>query len=105
MKLQIIKRYIEEKETRDNWLDQLPADISSAFFDNAYVNSFGMFEEYLLKVYLGENLYNELMWYCYDMPAHEVTITMGEKDYKITSAESFYKYLTEVYFEGKNVQD
>lgn len=97
-KLKLISKTIEEYKKRSEWLDSIPCDISSAFFDNAYVSSLEKLNETLLQEILGETLYQELTWFLYDKPQGKSSITFSDGVvFDVDTPEDFLNYLSVVY--------
>ena len=98
-KLELIQQMIALEETREASLE-CPDDVRyviSAIHETKYVNSLTVAFERLCNKYLGERLYEEVMWFLYDRPKNSATITVDEKVYNITDSETFIAYLNEEY--------
>jgi hypothetical protein len=96
---QIFSFLYNQNKAQNAWVDKLPYDISSAFFDNEYVNSLilskeilldNLFEDQFLRYDIDYILYNEARY-----------IISGDIEYKFEGSdelEEFLKYFKEVYF-------
>lgn len=96
-KLDIIKLIIDEYKIRCEWLDSLPIEIQSAFFDNAYVQSLHRTNDKALTLALGTELYEDLCWFLYDKPNGKSTVTFDGKPYDIETVEDYLSFVKEVY--------
>ena len=71
---QLFRKLYELKQQRHAYLDTIPQDIQSAFFDNAYVSTLDTTIEILLEKVFGE-VYG-IEWFLYEWkPGMEVGIT------------------------------
>ena len=88
-----------QNKIQNAWVDKLPVDISSAFFDNELTNSLGLskemlldnlFEDQFLRYDIDYILYNEARY-----------IINGDIEWKFDSSselEEFLSYFKDVYF-------
>lgn len=90
--LQFLKIFEELNKEGDQWLDRIPLDIKSVFFDNKYINVLYSKVNTLLQLCFSEQLQEELDWFWYDRP-HSNQITVDNKTYTIQSIEDFVEYL------------
>lgn len=78
------------KESHD-WLEQLPRDIQSAFYENTYVNNILLDQDRLLKFAVGD-LYEDIQWFLYDWkPGFEIQV--NETEYIIETLDDYINYL------------
>jgi hypothetical protein len=96
---QIFSFLYNQNKAQNAWVDKLPHDISSAFFDNEYVNSISLskemlldnlFEDQFLRYDIDYILYNEARY-----------IINGDIEWKFDNSselEEFLEYFKEVYF-------
>jgi hypothetical protein len=88
---QLKESYIE----REEYLDNIPSDINMIFCDNAYANSLGMDNDFLLRELFGE-ISDHVFWYMYEWnPGHQIEdkgIT-----YMINSHENFVEATKQIY--------
>ena len=98
-KLELVKLVIEEYNKQSEWLDSLPIEIQSAFFDNAYVQSLHRTNDKALTLALGVELYEDLCWFLYDKPDGKTTVTFDGKTYDIETFEDYLSFVKEVYDE------
>ena len=96
-KLELVKLVIEEYNKQSEWLDSLPIEIQSAFFDNAYVQSLHHTNDKALELALGTELYEDLNWFLYDKPDGKTTVTIDSKSYDIETIEDYLSFVEEVY--------
>lgn len=90
---------VNAREEQEKYLDGIPSDIQTAFFDNAYVAESELLVEHLLKLLVGEDLMSEIYWFMYDMPVTGGDITTKDgKDYHVTSDVEFLDYIKQEYF-------
>lgn len=62
----LIKEIIKIGSKGDKWLDAVPSEISSAFFDNPYVESMSRTTDLLLSVIFTEEELGWVYWILYD---------------------------------------
>jgi hypothetical protein len=94
----LIKRLVKEYHLGDTWLDTIPRDINSVFFDNPYVDSLHRTNTLLMQALFDDALLQEVQWFIYewsdDKPAELRTITFpnGSK-FVINNVDDFVDYL------------
>jgi hypothetical protein len=80
------------KEINIKYIDSIPKDIVSAFFDNEYVNNIAITAENTLITLLGPDLYDEYTWFFWDWkPGY--TIEIQDHKYIINNIDDFMEYL------------
>jgi len=80
------------KEINIKYIDSIPRDIVSAFFDNEYVNNIAITAENTLITLLGPDLYDEYTWFFWDWkPGY--TIEIQDHKYIINNIDDFMEYL------------
>jgi hypothetical protein len=80
------------KEINIKYIDSIPKDIVSAFFDNEYVNNIAITAENTLIILLGPDLYDEYTWFVWDWkPGY--TIEIQDNKYIINNIDDFMEYL------------
>lgn len=92
----------EQKQKRDAWIDKIPSDISSAFFDNEHVDSLHKEISFLLKVLFKPELLEEIEWFLYEWShthhdAFKIITTASNKTYTINSIDDFVSYVEQEY--------
>lgn len=65
-KLELVKYVVTLLVDADRWVDTIPSEIRDSYFDNPYSNNVGLVMDTTLKMCLGENLYEDVMWWVYD---------------------------------------
>lgn len=65
-KRDLIVLAIDAAREAEAWIDSLPVEIRDAYFDNTYTNSYGRVMDAALKMALGQELYEDVMWWIYD---------------------------------------
>lgn len=92
----IVKQLRCEQNVQDEWLNSLPNDLHSAFFDNAYVNSICIQRDVLIEAAFG-NCKEDVFWFLYEFNICKTTgphiITQDGTEYTFNTDEDFYKYL------------
>ncbi len=56
-----------ENEKRSAWLNNIPTDISAAFFDNEYVNSLHKVIEFFINQIIPTDLQTDVSWFLYEV--------------------------------------
>lgn len=80
------------------WLDTVPPEINSVFFDNTYVDSLQQCLEIMMKAHFSDELLQELQWFLYewdkDHPIALRTITFPDNTtYIINNVQDYIEYL------------
>lgn len=100
---EIVSFFIKDAQYQLDYLNKLRSiDVSlTESFDNGYYNSLIQCNNVLLKKLLGENIYEDVMWFLYSRPQEkngdEIRVTNPEKSYIITDLDSFMDYLNDHY--------
>jgi hypothetical protein len=80
------------------YLDSLPVDISSAFFDNKYTNALSAQRDLLIKALFGD-MSEDIEWFLYEFEAGKSPgphcILANGKAYTFKTNEDYYNYLEE----------
>jgi len=96
-KLIDLVRKLKDHETRMNqYLDSIPSDLNSVFFDNAYVNNLAMQRDALIEELFGD-MAEDVYWFLYEFeagktPGPHLQLADGTK-YTFVTDESYYEYL------------
>lgn len=78
------------KESHD-WIESLPREIQSVFYENTYVNNILLDHDRLLKFAVGD-LYEDIQWFLYDWkPGYEIQV--NETKYVIKTLDDYIDYL------------
>lgn len=99
MNREIISDIIKNGETQLEFLNKISSISPNLIkiFDNEYVNGILDSQDMILRLYLGDALYNDVMWYLYDRPREEngddIVYPDKQKVYTITDLNSFLDYL------------
>lgn len=93
----VVIEYINSTKVCDEYIDALPGEIQTVFFDTVPINSREQLIAELMKTLLGDTLYEEVMWFVYDGPVGDKTITVsnangGSITYTISTVEDFFNY-------------
>lgn len=75
---------------KDEWLDSVPRDINQAFFDNEYVNAYGLQFDALLS-FVFKDWYEDACYFLSEQAPHEITTKLGE--YSINTVEEYVDYM------------
>ena len=90
-----LKKY---DESANAWLDSIPREINSVFFDNPYVDSLQHTKELLLASLFDKPLIDEVEWFLYEWSENKdeslrtITYPDGSK-YVINNVDDFVQYL------------
>lgn len=82
---------------RENYIRQLPSDISYAVYDNTYTNKSGlMFDAVLSELFDPFHDYlDDIYMFLYEPFPHHTTV--GDKKYSIDNTEDYLKYVRETF--------
>ncbi len=98
---EFVEQFVETEYKMTSWLDTVPEQIRSAFFDNDYTDSQGYFITYLVETFLGDNLAEEVFWFLYDWkPGADIYVTKeggGSITYTINNIDDFVAYCATEY--------
>lgn len=75
----------------DAWLQTIPSEIRSPFYENPYTNNILMGHDTLLNFALGD-LTDDVMWFLYDWRPG-FSIKVDEKEYIINDLDDYIQYL------------
>ena len=71
-KIKLFKHLYTNMQKRDAYLDTIPPDLNSAFFDNTYVNLLDEDNSIMAHMIFGEHI-ESIMWFLYEWkPGYEV---------------------------------
>jgi hypothetical protein len=89
---------LKEKSKGDQWLDSVPGEVNSVFFDNPYVDSLQRSNTLLLQSLFEDTLLQEVEWFLYeweaDKPVEFRTITYPDGSaVVIDTVDDFVNYL------------
>lgn len=88
-----LKNYDDEKS---KYIESIPSDISSAFFDNTYTNAQSMQVDCLMEALFG-NMIEDVCWFLYEFKAGKSSgphcILKDGTEYTFNTNEDYYDYL------------
>ena len=94
--IDLVRKLKELDVTGDVYIQSIPRDINSAFFDNAYVNGLRLQKDMLMDLLFGE-MVEDVSWFLYDFEAGKSTgphcIAADGTEYFYHTDEDYYKYL------------
>ena len=77
---------------RHEYLDQIPEDIQTSFFDNFYSNSQGRVADQLADMLFDEYA-EDVDWFLYECDYDKIAqIQVGDRVYHIDSMETYFEY-------------
>lgn len=86
-------KYRNSREDGQAWLDGIPRDISTAFFDNTLIQSLEYNNTLLMKALFGD-LYEDISWFLDEWTPERGKFTMpDEKSYDIQDVDDYIFYL------------
>lgn len=98
----LIQQLYENNKKSNEWLDKVPTEISSAFFDNPYVDYLQKTNNILLCSLLDdETLVEEVQWFIHEWNetsnenCKTICLSTGKK-YVISSVDSFVDYICDL---------
>ena len=83
------------KHTKDasNWLDTVPREVNTAFFDNPYIENHLIMVDMLINEVFGEHT-PSILWFLYDWePGFVVRGSGCETDTVINNIEDYIKFM------------
>lgn len=90
---EFLVEYRKTQTKGQEWLDTVPRDINSAFYDNPFVESFYANNELLMRAAFGE-LYEDIYWFLEEWHPSIGKITMpDETSYDIQNVDDYILYL------------
>jgi hypothetical protein len=90
----VLEDNLECKKDNIEYIDSIPKDIASVFFDNVYVNNIATSLDNTLETLLGVELFDEYTWFVWDWkPGY--TIEIQDHKYIINNIDDFMKYLVD----------
>jgi len=90
----VLEDNLSYKENNIKYIESIPKDIASAFFDNEYVNNIATSLDNTLEILLGVDLFDEYAWFVWDWkPGYSIEIQ--DHKYIINNIDDFMKYLVD----------
>ena len=99
-KLEILKTYLELHENASEWLDSVPHQIRTSFFDNPYCNALSSIIEMMLPEVFSSDLVELVWWYLYERGGDNTIEDNGIK-YTINTIDDLISYTVQHYDEFK----
>lgn len=87
---QLITKISSLSEKQNKWIEILPPEISSAFFDNPYTGAYSEQVSQLLKFIFGD-WYEDVSYFLDESSPHRITTPKG--DYVINNVKEYIDYL------------
>lgn len=85
-----LTKIIDLENQQNKWINSLPNDISSVFFDNYYVTSVRKQYDETLKLVFGD-WFDDLTYFLYEKAPHQITTDKNE--YVINTVKEYVDYL------------
>jgi hypothetical protein len=99
----ILSKRISEQRIRDEYIYNIPSEISSAIFDNVYSNSLYSETESYLKLILG-SIYEDFNWFLYDWDAEDNnTFWISDAAVVINDSNDFIEYIKRKFFTANSL--
>jgi hypothetical protein len=91
----LLKRIFIENQKADKWLDTVPPQINSMFFDNPYINSHQKVVDLCINHIFSENEEQTwAYWFLYDWGNnHSLTICIDDKEYSFGDADKLLDFM------------
>ena len=87
------------RQKGQEWLDEVPASIKEAFYDNEYVTSTDDMFTAVLEAWLGNQvLIDDVSWFLYDWrPGFDILVQRDDKEisYTINDIDDYVQYLVD----------
>ena len=94
--IDVVRKLKELDNQGDKYLQSIPSDINSVFFDNTYVNALQMQKDMLINLVFGD-MTDDVSWFLYEFEAGKSPgphcITADGTEYFYHTDEDYYKYL------------
>lgn len=93
--IEVVRQLKELDTVAQEYLDQVPTDLSVAVFDNTYVNSKGEAYDVLVHALFG-SMSADIFWFLYEWKpgSKDVQIILADGTYIfLETEEDYYKYL------------
>lgn len=96
---EIVENLMIGKQDRSDYIDKINQTdrcLSDFIYDNQYVNSVAVENDFLIRKLFGEELTEDVFWFLYDWkPGYDITV--NEVTYNINDLESYIDYVNNVY--------
>lgn len=91
-KIELFKLIHSEFVKRNNYLDTIPNDIQTAFFDNVYTGSYSLMHDKFITEIFGDNA-ESVFWFLYEwQPGFEVCV--GNDTTVINNIDDYIDWMT-----------
>jgi hypothetical protein len=87
---ELLSKIIKLNKEQDVWLEKLPIEISSAFFDNTYVTAKSLQIDTLIN-FIFEDWSEDVSYFLYEPSPHCITTIKGE--YVINNIDEYIDYM------------
>jgi len=98
-KTETLKFIREQQLIQERWLDSLPHEISTAFFDNPHVDSLLRVNERLMREVFGD-AFDDAAYFLYEMKlcddGHAQIVEVDGTEHSFSTDEQFYSYFRKV---------
>ena len=94
--IDVVRKIRQLDKRQQEYIDNIPADIKAAFFDNSYVNDLAMKNDILLTALFGETVSEDIFWFLYDYKEGSSGPHVEYPDgtqFTFTTDDDYYKYL------------
>lgn len=90
---QLFRELYKNEIDRDNYINSIPMDIRTSYFDNTFASNLLNEREHLLKIIFGD-FYDSVMWFIYEWrPGFEVG--MNDVMTQIHSIDQYISWMQE----------
>lgn len=100
-KLEFAKKYIEHHQKANEWLDSVPYEVRSTFFDTPFINSFLQLNDMMSEEIFSFELLEDINWFLFGRGG-DPRLERDDNTYIIDTVDDFMNYLYECYDDEGN---
>lgn len=90
----LLKRIFIENQKADKWIDTVPPQINSVFFDNPYIESHQKMVDLCVNHIFQDQEQEWAYWFLYDWGNnHSLALKIGGKEYTFDNADRLLDFL------------
>jgi len=98
-KLEVFRRIYDLYSEAEDYINQVPSDLNTFFFENTYSNNREMIVDVLMRAYFTESENESVYWFLYEWHNNkDLTISIDDHEYKFNTIDDYIDYLKQ--YEG-----
>lgn len=94
--IDVVRKIKEHDVVMHNYIDTIPDDIGSAFFDNTYTNAQSLQRDILIEALFGD-MHTDVEWFLYEFTAGRTPgphcVLEDGTEFTYNTNEDYYEYL------------